>query len=278
MRDSKGNKCPSALLTVREAAELLHVHTNTVRRWAAQGMLRELRVGPRHDRRFYRSDLERLLLWAGPGTRDQGPGTAREEGAEGQEGPETLAAGVRPGAGQGQAAGTVPGLSPRVLGEYPGREVEAGARAGFAGARTHARATAGEARLRAATVLQEFVVVLRNEPQALAEFGYALGEARISITGFLFQVHGDFCLFRFTAGDPGKAEGWLQSARYAYRTGEAVVACGVNGARGVGRLAQRLAARGVNIEAAYYLAPAGDGEQHILFVVDNVPAAVKALR
>lgn len=50
-----------SLLTVGDAAALLHIHTNTVRRWEAQGLIQAWRVGPRHDRRFLRSDVERLL-------------------------------------------------------------------------------------------------------------------------------------------------------------------------------------------------------------------------
>ena len=50
-----------SLLTVGDAAALLHVHTNTVRRWEAHGLIQAWRVGPRHDRRFLRSDVERLL-------------------------------------------------------------------------------------------------------------------------------------------------------------------------------------------------------------------------
>ena len=49
------------LLTVGDAATLLHVHPNTLRRWEAQGLLSAWRVGPRHDRRFLRSDVERFL-------------------------------------------------------------------------------------------------------------------------------------------------------------------------------------------------------------------------
>ena len=51
----------SEFLTVGQAADLLNVHTNTVRRWAQQGVLNAYRIGTRRDRRFRRSDVEGLL-------------------------------------------------------------------------------------------------------------------------------------------------------------------------------------------------------------------------
>lgn len=45
------------LLTVRQAAVLLGVHPNTVREWGRKGRLAEIRVGPRHDRRYRRRDV-----------------------------------------------------------------------------------------------------------------------------------------------------------------------------------------------------------------------------
>ncbi len=45
------------LLTVRQAADLLGIHPNTVRDWGRKGRLAEIRVGPRHDRRYRRRDV-----------------------------------------------------------------------------------------------------------------------------------------------------------------------------------------------------------------------------
>ncbi len=49
------------MLTMREACRLLNVHSNTLRRWGQQGMLRIYRVGPRGHRRFRRTDVIALL-------------------------------------------------------------------------------------------------------------------------------------------------------------------------------------------------------------------------
>ena len=50
----------TGLLTVGQAATLLNVHENTVRRWAEKGLLREVRIGPRRDRRFEVAEVQGL--------------------------------------------------------------------------------------------------------------------------------------------------------------------------------------------------------------------------
>jgi len=51
----------STMITTAEAAQLLHVHTNTVRRWSDKGVVKSYRIGPRGDRRFISEDIIRLL-------------------------------------------------------------------------------------------------------------------------------------------------------------------------------------------------------------------------
>ncbi|MFH1446400.1 MAG: MEDS domain-containing protein [Chloroflexota bacterium] len=51
----------SSLLTTAEAARLLSVHVNTIRRWSTEGTLRPYRFGTRGDRRFERQDLDEFL-------------------------------------------------------------------------------------------------------------------------------------------------------------------------------------------------------------------------
>lgn len=50
-----------SVLTVREAASMLNVHVNTVRRWSDLGLLKAFRLGPRGDRRFSHDDVAGLL-------------------------------------------------------------------------------------------------------------------------------------------------------------------------------------------------------------------------
>lgn len=49
------------LLTVREVAQLLHIHNNTVRRWSDEGIIRTYRISRRGDRRFKREDIDSFL-------------------------------------------------------------------------------------------------------------------------------------------------------------------------------------------------------------------------
>ena len=50
------------MLTVREVSQILHVHSNTLRRWSDQGIIKAYRIGPRGDRRFKQEDISLLLL------------------------------------------------------------------------------------------------------------------------------------------------------------------------------------------------------------------------
>ncbi len=54
-------RSPTGLLTVKEVAAWLRIHPNTVRRWNDLGKLKAYRIGNRGDRRFLKSEVERML-------------------------------------------------------------------------------------------------------------------------------------------------------------------------------------------------------------------------
>jgi excisionase family DNA binding protein len=54
------------LLTVAEVSELLHVHPNTLRRWADEGKISAYRITNRGDRRFKPSDVKTFLTEFNP--------------------------------------------------------------------------------------------------------------------------------------------------------------------------------------------------------------------
>ena len=49
------------LLTIRQAAEVLNVHVETLRRWDKRGKLKAIRINKRGDRRYKPEDLEKLM-------------------------------------------------------------------------------------------------------------------------------------------------------------------------------------------------------------------------
>ena len=49
------------MLNMSEAAKVIGVHTNTLRRWANKGVVRCYRISTRGDRRFKREDIDRFL-------------------------------------------------------------------------------------------------------------------------------------------------------------------------------------------------------------------------
>jgi excisionase family DNA binding protein len=49
------------LLTISEAAEILNVHPETLRRWDNKGKLKAIKINERGDRRYKPEDIERML-------------------------------------------------------------------------------------------------------------------------------------------------------------------------------------------------------------------------
>jgi len=49
------------ILTLRQAAQLLNCHPNTLRGWDNRGVLKALRFGSRKDRRYKKSDILKLF-------------------------------------------------------------------------------------------------------------------------------------------------------------------------------------------------------------------------
>lgn len=49
------------LLTIRQAAEILNVHVETLRRWDKSGKLKAIIVNERGDRRYDPRDIESFL-------------------------------------------------------------------------------------------------------------------------------------------------------------------------------------------------------------------------
>lgn len=59
------------MLRVGEAATLLHVHPNTLRKWNSWGLIPSYRIGLRGDRRFTVEDLDNFLKGNRTGLQDE---------------------------------------------------------------------------------------------------------------------------------------------------------------------------------------------------------------
>ena len=57
----KKNTTLPKLLTIRQAAEVLNVHVETLRRWDKAGKLKAIRVNERGDRRYNPEGIEKIL-------------------------------------------------------------------------------------------------------------------------------------------------------------------------------------------------------------------------
>ena len=74
----KPNLDSKVMLRITDVAQLLGLHTNTVRRWDAKGILKSYRIGPRGDRRFKREDIDGFLK-EGESAKDSGFSTVGRE-------------------------------------------------------------------------------------------------------------------------------------------------------------------------------------------------------
>ena len=54
-------KKQAPLLTLKQAREILNVHSNTLRKWDKNGILKAVRFGQRGDRRYRKEDIEKLI-------------------------------------------------------------------------------------------------------------------------------------------------------------------------------------------------------------------------
>lgn len=57
MKDNEGE-----IITLSQACEILHCHPNTLRKWDNSGFLKAIRFGVRGDRRYHKSDIEKLIF------------------------------------------------------------------------------------------------------------------------------------------------------------------------------------------------------------------------
>lgn len=50
------------IITLSQACTMLNCHPNTLRKWDNSGFLKAIRFGIRGDRRYYKKEIEELIL------------------------------------------------------------------------------------------------------------------------------------------------------------------------------------------------------------------------
>ncbi|MEX1120277.1 MAG: helix-turn-helix domain-containing protein [Candidatus Paceibacterota bacterium] len=59
--ESKNLEDLPEILTLRQAANVLNCHPNTLRNWDNEGVLKAIRIGRRKDRRYKKEDVFKIL-------------------------------------------------------------------------------------------------------------------------------------------------------------------------------------------------------------------------
>lgn len=123
---------------------------------------------------------------------------------------------------------------------------------------------------------KEFVIPVETQAGTLADITTALAKAEVNIRGFICDGHGDFSVLRLVTDKPDATEEMLRAARHVFRTHDVLTVHVPNRPGELARIAQRLAASGVNVNAAYATS-ANDGRTELTFSVDDLRSAVKIL-
>ena len=54
------------LLTIKQAAEMINVHPNTLRNWEKEGKIQAVRIGSRRDRRYPKKVIWQMCQFTAP--------------------------------------------------------------------------------------------------------------------------------------------------------------------------------------------------------------------
>lgn len=122
---------------------------------------------------------------------------------------------------------------------------------------------------------KELVLELDNRPGTLGELAQMLGKEEINILGFAAVAMDSKGTLHLITDDPGRAEEVLQESGYVPRTREAIVVTLPNQPGQLGRLANRLGTRGVNIDASFITAQPDGETVRCAFSVDDVDTALE---
>jgi len=124
---------------------------------------------------------------------------------------------------------------------------------------------------------KEFTVKIEDKPGALGRCFAALGDCGVIILAFQSFVEEGESVARFIADDMPKAKSVLGSLRMIFEETEVVSVRLAHRPGALGRAATRLGERHVNIDYSYCGSEPGSPLGLLVFGVDDLTAAAKAL-
>lgn len=122
--------------------------------------------------------------------------------------------------------------------------------------------------------MKELRFTVENQPGALAKVATAFGEEKVNIEGISGTATGDTGLICLVTDNPGNARNVLQKLDVAFEEKDALVIDIPNHPGELGKLLDRLAEDGLNVESAY----AAVERNRIVLTVNDVGRAKKLLR
>jgi hypothetical protein len=125
--------------------------------------------------------------------------------------------------------------------------------------------------------MKEFTVTIEDKPGALGRCFFALADRGINVLAFQSYVEEGESLARFVVDDPAAAKAVLGNLRMIFEETEAAVVKLAHRPGTLGRAAARLGEEQVNIDYSYCGLEPGSTQALLVFGVDNLTRAAKAL-
>jgi hypothetical protein len=124
---------------------------------------------------------------------------------------------------------------------------------------------------------KEFTVTIEDKPGALGRCFTALGAGGVNILAFQSYVEEGESLARMIVDDPAAAKAVLGGLRMIFEETEAAVVRVDHRAGELGRAAAKLGEAKINVEYSYCGVEPGEAKALVVFGVDNIVKASKAL-
>jgi hypothetical protein len=125
--------------------------------------------------------------------------------------------------------------------------------------------------------VKEFTVTIADKPGALGTFFLALAERGVNILAFQSYVEEGESLARIVVDDPAASKKVLGELRMIFEETEAVSIKVAHRPGELGRAAARLGENKINVDYSYGGFEPGSSEALVVFGVDNISKAAKAL-